>query len=52
LQTKGSTALGADERARAHPEPDRARSRASHGVDAPAGHAGRGDEIDDDDPFE
>jgi hypothetical protein len=56
LQTKGSTALGTDERAQAHPEPDRARSRASHVVDAPAGHTGRDDvddllTDDDEDPF-
>ena len=52
LQTLASTALGADERARAHPDSDRARSRASHVVDAPAGPAKRADEIDlDDDPL-
>jgi hypothetical protein len=56
LQTKGTTALGTDERAQAHPEPDRARSRASHVVDAPAGHTGRDDvddllTDDDEDPF-
>jgi hypothetical protein len=52
LQTTGSTALGTDARAHAHPEPDRARSRASHVVDAPAGHSDRVDDIDDDeDPF-
>ena len=56
MQTLASTALGADERARAHPDSDRARSRASHVVDAPAGPAGRGDDDglltdDDEDPF-
>jgi len=52
LQTQGSTALGPTKRGQAHPDSDRARSRASHVVDAPAGPAGRGDEIDDEDPFE
>ena len=52
LQSLVSTALGTDERTQAHPDSDRARSRASHGVDAPAGPAGRGPvEDDDEDPF-
>jgi len=50
---QASAALDAAERGEAHPDSDRARARASHVVDAPAGPAERGDleDVDDEDPF-
>ena len=48
---QASAALVNPERGQAHPDADRARARASHVVDAPAGPAGREGVDEDEDPF-